>query len=315
MTPDQLITFAAVAESGSISQAAESLHLSQPAVSGQLRLLQEDFGEPLYRREGRGIRLTATGEQLAGMARQLRQTYERARRLREAIAGLQAGSLAIGASTTPASYLLPYIVADFRQYHPRIGISLGSGNTAQVLAELSRFDFAFIEGDVPQDLPADMLVMEWKRDAVVAIVRPDHSLARCQPTEVREGMQAGGASLAAVSSHPLVMREAGSGVRHQVTQAFRSAGLSMDIALELAGVEGVKEAVRAGLGVGFVSAMAMQHDRSLVALHIDSPCRIDRHISILVPHADALGTPARAFLQHCLADAPEPPRIQSQGSE
>jgi len=315
MTPDQLITFAAVAESGSISQAAEALHLSQPAVSGQLRLLQEDFGEPLYRRQGRGIRLTATGEQLAGMARQLRQTYERARSLREAIAGLQTGSLAIGASTTPASYLLPYVVADFRRCHPRIDISLRSGNTAQVLAELSRFDFGFIEGDVPEGLPGDMLIMEWKRDDVVAIVRPDHALARCQPPGVHDGGRPASVSLATVSAHPLVMREAGSGVRHQVTQAFHSAGLPMDIALELAGVEGVKEAVRAGLGVGFVSAMAMQHDRSLVALHIDGPYRIDRHISILVPHADALGPPARAFLQHCLTSAHGLPRIQSQGSE
>lgn len=315
MTPDQLITFAAVAELGSISQAADALHLSQPAVSGQLRLLQEDFGEPLYRREGRGIRLTPTGQQLAGMARQLRQTYDRARRLREAIAGLQAGSLSIGASTTPASYLLPYVVADFRRCHPRIDISLRSGNTAQVLAELSRFDFGFIEGDVPQDLPGDMLVMEWKRDNVVAIVRPDHPLARCQPTDVRDGSRPGSVRLAAVSEHPLVMRETGSGVRHQVTQAFQQADLAMDIALELAGVEGVKEAVRAGLGVGFVSAMAMQHDRSLVALHIEGPYRIDRHIRILVPHADALGSPAQAFLQHCAPHADGPPRIQSQGSE
>lgn len=315
MTPDQLITFAAVAELGSISRAADALHLSQPAVSGQLRLLQEDFGEPLYRREGRGIRLTATGQQLAGMARQLSQTYDRARRLREAIAGLQAGSLSIGASTTPASYLLPYIVADFRRCHPRIDISLRSGNTAQILAELSRFDFGFIEGEVPEGLPGDMHVVEWKRDDVVAVVRPDHALARCQPSGMIDGAGPGSVGLADVAGHPLVMREAGSGVRHQVTQAFEQAGLVMNIALELAGVEGVKEAVRAGLGVGFVSAMAMRHDRSLVALHIEDPHRIDRHISILVPHADALGSPAQAFLQHCAPHADRPPRIQSQGPE
>lgn len=315
MTPDQLITFAAVAELESISRAAEALHLSQPAVSGQLRLLQEDFGQPLYRREGRGIRLTATGEQLAGMARQLRQTFQRAQRLREAITGLQAGSLAIGASTTPASYLLPYVVAEFRRRHPCIDIMLRNGNTAQILAELSAFDFCVIEGDIPDELPADMAVLEWKRDDVVAIVRRDHPLACSQPPAVRQGERAGHVDLGALSSHPLVMRETGSGVRHQVTQAFHSAGLAMDIALELAGVEGVKEAVRAGLGVGFVSAMAMQHDRSLVALHVDRPHRIERHISILVPHADALGSPARAFLQSCLPGTPGLPRIQSQRPE
>ncbi len=313
MTPDQLLTFAAVAELGSISRAAEELHLSQPAVSGQLRLLQHDFGQPLYRREGRGIRLTATGEQLAGMARQLRQTYERALNLRNAIAGLQAGSLAIGASTTPASYLLPYMVAEFRQRHPLISISLSSGNTAEILEQLSRFDFAFIEGAVPAGLPADMSILEWRRDEVVAIVRDDHPLA--QGPLPKAGAHQTGASLAAIAQHPLVMREIGSGVRSQVTHAFQAAALPMNIAFELAGVEGVKEAVRAGLGVGFVSAMAMQHDHALVALRIDPPHGIGRHISVLVPHADALGAPAHAFLDTCFPDKHGVPRLQSRGSE
>src|SRR5690554_235469 len=120
MTADQLITFAAVAESGSISLAAQALHLTQPAVSGQLRLLQDSFGQPLYRRAGRGIQLTAVGEHVAVIARQMRQGYERARNLRSAIAELREGTLAIGASTTPASYLLPYMIAAFREKHPGI---------------------------------------------------------------------------------------------------------------------------------------------------------------------------------------------------
>src|SRR5690554_1767725 len=158
MTPDQLITFATVAELGSISRAAEALHLSQPAVSGQLRLLQESFTQPLYRREGRGIRLTAAGEELAGLAVQLRQTFERARTLREALAGLQTGSLAIGASTTPASYLLPYHIADFRSAFPTIRVNLVSGNTSDIINQLSRFDLAFIEGAIPPDLPPHIAV-------------------------------------------------------------------------------------------------------------------------------------------------------------
>ncbi|HBM65648.1 MAG TPA: LysR family transcriptional regulator, partial [Pseudomonas sp.] len=74
MTPEQLITFATVAEHGNISHAAQTLHLSQPAVSGQLKLLQEAFGEPLYQRAGRGVRLTAAGEQLLAHAERLRET-------------------------------------------------------------------------------------------------------------------------------------------------------------------------------------------------------------------------------------------------
>src|SRR5690606_20737786 len=161
-------------EFGSISRAAQALHLSQPAVSGQLRLLQDDFGQPLYRRDGRGILLTSTGQQLAVLARQLRQTYERTVALRDAIAGLKAGSLAIGASTTPASYMLPYVVAEFHREHPCIEISLRNGNTAEILEDMQRFDFAVIEGDVPGSLPADVAAHGWGYDEVVAIVRPDH---------------------------------------------------------------------------------------------------------------------------------------------
>ncbi|WP_154399559.1 LysR family transcriptional regulator, partial [Bordetella pertussis] len=110
MTPEQLLTFASVADAGNISRAAELLHLSQPAVSGQLRMLQDWFGEPLYRRSGHGIVLTAAGERLAEHARQLRQVYSQAGALRDAWRGLETGSLRLGASTTPASYLLPGLV-------------------------------------------------------------------------------------------------------------------------------------------------------------------------------------------------------------
>ncbi|MBE0629031.1 MAG: LysR family transcriptional regulator, partial [Burkholderia vietnamiensis] len=93
MTPDQLITFAAVAEHLNISRAAVALHLSQPAVSGQLRVLQDEFGEPLYQRDGRGIRLTPVGEQLAQYANAQRDTFAQARAFRDAVRGLDAGTL------------------------------------------------------------------------------------------------------------------------------------------------------------------------------------------------------------------------------
>ena len=89
MTPDQLLTFACVADTGNISRAAQTLHLSQPAVSGQLRMLQEWFGEPLYRRSGHGIALTEAGERLAEQARQLRQVYRQAQAVRESWRGLE----------------------------------------------------------------------------------------------------------------------------------------------------------------------------------------------------------------------------------
>ncbi len=293
MTPDQLLTFAAVAEHGSISRAALALHLSQPAVSGQLRLLQESFGEPLYRRAGRGIVLTEAGQQLAVLSRQFHHIWDRSRRLRLALANLEHGRLALGASTTPASYVLPHLLASFRREHPGLNIELVSGNTSDICRQLDQFDLAFIEGPLPTDLAPDVGVQPWHHDELVVIVPRNHPLARHQPQ--------GKLDLQRLAEWPLVLREPGSGVRQQVLQALQEAGVRPSIALELAGVEGVKEGVRAGLGVGFVSAMSMQRpDADLVSLYVGQPRPLDRHLNILIPHVEVASRAARRFLATCL---------------
>lgn len=297
MTPDQLITFAAVAEHRNISRAAVALHLSQPAVSGQLRQLQEEFGEPLYRREGRGVRLTPSGAQLAEYALRLRETFRQAYAYRDALRGVAQGTLRIGASTTIASYLLPYLIAEFQRRFPSVEVQTAGGNTGDIVASLAALDVAMIEGPVGADLPEGTGVRVWREDEIVAIVPRDHALAE---------RVAGGApppTLGDVGAYPLVMREEGSGVRQFVEQSFEAAGVAMRVALAVAGVEGVKEAVRAGMGVGFVSAMAMRHeDGALVQLSL-APAPLMRHFSILVPHEGAPSRVAAGFLQLCEADA------------
>lgn len=293
MTPEQLITFATVAEHGNISHAAAALHLSQPAVSGQLKLLQEAFGEPLYQRAGRGVRLTAAGEQLLGHAQRLRETFLQAQALRDAMCGMERGTLRIGASTTPASYLLPYLIADFHARYPDIAITTTHGNTAEIVAALGELDIALIEGPPGQELPLGTSVTAWREDEIVAIVPSGHPLA--------DGAQV--QTLQALGAYPLVLRESGSGVRQLVERAFAREGVPMRVALEIAGVEGVKEAVRAGMGIGFVSAMSIRHeDSALYRLGI-APQPLTRRFSILMPHA---ATPSRAagrFMGLCLGIA------------
>ncbi|KVL36866.1 LysR family transcriptional regulator [Burkholderia sp. MSMB1835] len=293
MTPDQLITFAAVAEHLNISRAAVALHLSQPAVSGQLRLLQDEFGEPLYQRDGRGIRLTPVGEQLAQYARAQRDTFAQARAFRDAIRGLEAGTLRIGASTTPASYLLPYLIAAFQPRAPRVSIQTMSGNTADVVAALPSLDIALIEGPPGETLPPGTAVHAWHEDEIVAIVPAGHPLAA-------PGHDAD-VTLDALAAHPLVLREAGSAVRQLVERAFAQAGAPMRVAFEIAGVEAVKEAVRAGMGVGFVSAMSLRHEDAALVPRSLAPAPLTRHFSILVPHGGAPSRVAAQFLEMSLA--------------
>ena len=326
MTPDQLITFAAVAEHRNISRAAVALHLSQPAVSGQLRQLQDEFGEPLYLRDGRGVRLTPAGEQLASYATRLRDTWRQAHAYRDALRGLEQGTLRIGASTTPASYLLPYLIADFHRHYPDVTLHTADGNTTEIVGALGSVDIAMIEGPVGSDLPPDTAVHAWREDEIVAIMPRTHPLAVAQTggtgtgtAGAAGGVDGGGAlgavesgaavnggrvDLAAFGTHPLVLREAGSGVRQIVERAFARAGVPMRVALEIAGVEGVKEAVRAGMGIGFVSAMSMRHEDGALCLFSLSPEPLTRRLSILVPHASAPSRVVEQFLALCLADGP-----------
>lgn len=299
MTPDQLITFAAVAEHRNISRAAVALHLSQPAVSGQLRQLQDEFGEPLYQRDGRGVRLTPAGDQLGSYATRLRDIWRQAHAYRDALRGLEQGTLRIGASTTPASYLLPYLIADFHRRYPDVTLHTADGNTTEIVGALGAVDIAMIEGPVGADLPPDTAVHAWREDEIVAIMPRTHPLAQAGGGA---GIDGGRAELAAFGAHPLVLREAGSGVRQVVERAFARAGVPMRVALEIAGVEGVKEAVRAGMGIGFVSAMSMRHEDGALCLFSLSPEPLTRRLSILVPHASAPSRVVKQFLALCLAD-------------
>lgn len=295
MTADQLITFAAVAEHLNISHAALALHLSQPAVSGQLRQLQDEFGEALYHRHGRGIQLTPAGKQLAEYAEHLRDAHRQAHAYRDALRGLARGTLRIGASTTLASYLLPYLIAEFQQRFPEVTVLTSGGNTADIVGALESLDVAMIEGPPGTELPPGTGLHAWREDEIVAIVPVGHPLA-AQP-----GQAARTVGLDALAACPLVLREEGSGVRQSVEQAFGDAGVPMHVSLMVAGVEGVKEAVRAGMGIGFVSAMAMRHeDGALQSLSV-APHPLTRHFSILVPHAGAPSRVAASFLEICLS--------------
>lgn len=285
MTPDQLITFSVVAEHGNISQAARTLHLSQPAVSGQLQALQQSFGEALYRRQGRGIALTPAGQRLLEPANQLRAAMRRALNERQASHNLTVGSLRIGASTTPASYLLPETVAQFKRSYPGIDVHMVAGNTAEIIARLPDLDIAVVEGDLSHLTLSNCEVRAWQTDEVVAIVPPSHGFAKRQSIELGE-----------LVTEPLIMREDGSGVRNLVINAFASQGLIVSGYLELAGVEGIKQAVRAGLGVGFVSRLSLGHeDGTLVGVRIGQG--LLRSIRLVLPGGSRPGGITNVFLQ------------------
>ncbi|MDN7915510.1 LysR substrate-binding domain-containing protein, partial [Burkholderia cepacia] len=166
-------------------------------------------------------------------------------------------------------------------------------NTADVVAALPSLDIAMIEGPPGEALPPGTAVHAWREDEIVAIVPTGHPLAAPE--------YAPGVTLDALAAHPLVLREAGSAVRQLVERAFAQGAAPMRVAFEIAGVEAVKEAVRAGMGVGFVSAMSLRHDDAALVLRSLAPAPLTRHFSILVPHGGAPSRVAAQFLEMSLA--------------
>lgn len=284
--PEQLLTFATVVREGGVGAAAQRLHLTQPAVSNQLKRLQETLGEALYRRAGRGIALTGAGQRLYAEAQRLADSLDAAQVLADSLASGESGLVRITASQTLGAYLLPPVVAAFRELAPGIEIELASYNSSEVAARLQDCDIALIEGPLDAKLPDDRRLETFARDEIVAVLRGDHPLARHNSL----GMEL-------LATQPLIWRERGSGTRAQVEQAFREAGIEPRFGIALAGVAAVKEAVRQGLGIGFASRLALRHEAaSLVSIPLDPP--LTRELRLISGrHPSAAGSRFLDFLR------------------
>ena len=250
----RLKVFRTVAAQMSFRKAAEVLHLSQPAVSQQIRALEEEAGVRLFDRagsEGHGsqIALTEAGRVLLGYATQAAETMEQAGRALASLNHDVTGELKLGASTTVAQYVLPRILGVFLRQYPQVKLSLVSGNTeriAEAVAE-QEISLGIIEGPaMRRDVKTEKMV----QDEMVLIVGPEHPWARRKSAITPQDL----------TMVPLLLRERGSGSRRVVERALKRAGLtqrSLHIAMELDSTEAIISGVEAELGVGFVSRWAI----------------------------------------------------------
>jgi DNA-binding transcriptional LysR family regulator len=250
--------FRYVAHHLNFSRAAEELLLTQPAVTQQIKALEDDFGVPLFDRGGGRISLTRGGEALLPYAERLKAIGEEAISAVAEAYGQHAGELSIGASQTIAQYVLPRLLAGFRKCHPQVSITARSGNSDAMLeALLSReIQLALIEGPEQR---RDLHIEAFMEDHMVLVVPAGHEWA--------------GRELAPedLCRERLLMREFGSGSRRVVEQAFSSAGLKpkeLSIAMEIDSTEGLLSAVEVGLGVTFVSRWAVRNQLALNTLKL-----------------------------------------------
>jgi DNA-binding transcriptional LysR family regulator len=279
--------FAAVARQGSFSRAAETLHISQPAVSKGVRDFEAQIGNRLLERGGQGgVTLTEVGGLLMRHAATLFAAERAAEEELAALRGLHRGWLGVGASTTIATYQLPPFLGAFHKRYPGVELRLTSRNTRVIVELLSarELDIALVEG--PVDDPG-IEVRPWREEEMVLISGPDHRLVRATVPITME----------AVADEIVLIREPGSGTRDVVLAALDAHRIVPRSILEIGSTEAIKQIVAAGFGIAIVSAAAAADQIALGRLVILKPRNfaVRRMLTRLSLPARQPSPPAAAF--------------------
>jgi LysR family transcriptional regulator, low CO2-responsive transcriptional regulator len=238
----QLATFRAVARLGSVSMAAEELHLSQSAVSIQLGSLESSAGAALVTRTGRGVRLTEAGELLLGYADRLLALWQETSEELASFLGDFTGTLRVGAVST-AEYWLPRFLVAFVKYNPKVKVKLYVANRQDIVRSLSahEIDIAVV-GSPPHEIAVHSAWIGSNPMAFVAAAQNPLT-------------SAASLTLADMADARLLVRERGSGTRAAVERVFREAGLRLRVGSELSSNEGIKQMCAAGFGPAYLSLL------------------------------------------------------------
>ena len=290
----RLKVFRTVAAEASFRRAAEHLHLSQPAVSQQIRALEEELGVSLFDRGDGRVRLTDAGATLLTYARKVARLAEEAQAALDETRGEVAGDLRIGASLTITQYVLPRMLGAFLRHHSRIRFSVKSANTQTIIAALAagQIDLGLIEGPVSS---REVYRQPFLQDRLVLIVGRRYPWPHQTPVSLR-----------ALVDLPFIMRERGSGSRHVVELALRHAGLrwkDLRIAMELDSIVAIVSAVEEGLGAAFVSEWAIRKEVRLGTVRVVPVDALDmrRDFSLIRAFGPIPAGPAGAFERFALA--------------
>ncbi|MCX7894083.1 MAG: LysR substrate-binding domain-containing protein [Burkholderiales bacterium] len=253
ITLRQLEIFEAVARHLSYSRAAEALHLTQPAVSMQLRQIEGQVGVPLLEQIGKTLYLTDAGRTVLRGARETLGAVERLAIAVADLKGLRRGRLSVAVTTT-AEYFMPRLLGEFSARHPGIEFTLEVTNRAGLLARLGdNADDVYVAGQPPQGVPVACKPLAPNRLLVVA--RPDHPLAR-----------AGRVPLARIATEPFLAREPGSGTRAAAERFLAERGITLSYRMELGSNEAVKQGVLGGLGLAVLAETSVAIELAAGAL-------------------------------------------------
>ncbi|MEW6513034.1 MAG: LysR family transcriptional regulator [Pseudomonadota bacterium] len=293
VTLRQLKVFESVARHLSFSRAAEELHLTQPAVSMQVKQLEEQAGLPLTEMVGKKVYLTEAGEEVARHARRIAQQLREAGEALDAMKGVRGGRLSIGVIST-AKYFAPRLLAEFRRRQPGVELDLRVNNRETVVRQLTdnEIDLA-IMGQPPQEFTT--VAEAFADHPLVIVAAPDHPLAKKKQI-----------APALLGEETFVIREPGSGTRATMERFFADVGVTPKHVMEMVGNETIKQAVMAGLGLAFISAHTVTLEcevRRMVRLPVTGTPVMRRWFVVHRAEKELLPV-AETFREFLLAEAP-----------
>ena len=266
MSDRRLKVFHTVARLLSFTKAAEELHMTQPAVTFQVRQLEEYFNTRLFDRTHNKVNLTPAGERVSEFAERIFDLYEEMENRVRDLTGEISGALTIGASTTIAEYMLPALLGEFKNRYPDINLRLKVSNSEGIVSmvEHNVIDLGVVESPVNNK---NLIVEVCHDDQLVVVAAPDHDLVK----------RGGKVSASDIARYPFVSREEGSGTREVIMHYLMEHKITpsdMTFSLELGSPEAIKGAVEAGMGITILSRSIIGKElklNMLAELELDPP--------------------------------------------
>ncbi len=287
LDPARLRLLVEVGRRGSISGAAEVCRVSQPSATKHLKTLEGAIGETLVERDGRASRLTEAGEVVAAHATRVLDTLEGMQEDLRALRDAESGTLALAASTTSGTYVLPSVLQCFADRHPKVEVDIVIRSSAAVAEQVGRREVSLgIAGEIP--LPAGVATEPFLEDELIGIAAPG-----------RVKLRRGKARAAELGDETLLVRERGSSTRAVSERYLARIGYRPAKRWELDSDEAIKRSVQAGLGIGFVSRLVVEDElerQDLVGFRIEGAEPMRRSIQLLRPDGRVPTPSERAFV-------------------
>jgi len=292
---NQLRTFCQAAKHGSYTAAAEKLYVTQPAVTAQMKLLEDHCNLKLFKKRGRKVYLTDEGKTLYQYARKIFDYEREIEDVMEDMRKLKRGILRLGTTKTYARYFMPFMITSFRETYPHIQIHLDEGSSQDMTLSLLDFQNEIAIIAKAEDHP-DVYFFPFSEEEVVLIAAPDHHLAGKSP-----------ATFEHIAKEPIIMKEIGSGTRRLVNNIFAKNNFTPVMLMETSNTEFIKQLVQRGDGISFLvkEAVAVElGNGKLVTVPLKGH-RLFLDMSVAYLKDQHLSPPARAFLDILGKLAPE----------